>query len=154
MIHLRLAGIALALATGAAGAQEIHRWTDAQGRVHFGDRPPEAAGTYAPSGTEAAAAAASPSEAERAQRRQKMLDAYQQERADRAEGEARQKAEEAERQRRCAHARDRLARYERGGRIYEPLPNGEQRFLSDDERDAELRTARNEVNRYCGKAKR
>jgi hypothetical protein len=154
MIPLSLSGIVLALAAGSAGAQEIHRWTDAQGRVHFGDRPPEAAGAYAPSGAAPAAGGTANPEAERAQRRQKLLDAYQQERADRAEGEARQKAEEAERQRRCAQARDRLARYERGGRIYEPLPNGEHRFLSDAERDAELRTARNEEKRHCGKANR
>ncbi|MFZ5653583.1 MAG: DUF4124 domain-containing protein [Pseudomonadota bacterium] len=34
-----LSGLLLA---GAAGAGDIYRWTDAQGRVHFGDRPPAA----------------------------------------------------------------------------------------------------------------
>jgi hypothetical protein len=154
MIHPAFAGITLALVAAAAGAQGIHKWIDAQGRVHFGDRPPDASGAYAPSAGSPAPGGVAPSEAERVQRRQKMLDAYQQERLERQEAEAKQKAEEAERQRRCAVARDRLARYERSGRIYEPLSDGGQRFLSDDERDAELRTARNEVVRYCGKTRR
>ena len=154
MIHLRRACVAAVLLAGAGSAQEIHRWTDAQGRVHFGDRPPDAAGSYSPSDPAPSSGSTAPSEAERAQRRQKMLDAYQQERLDREEATARQKADDLERQRRCAHARDRLERYERGGRVYEPLPNGERRFLSDGERDAELRTVRNEVARYCGKARR
>lgn len=37
----RTASVALALALGLpAGADEIYRWTDAQGNVHFGDRKP------------------------------------------------------------------------------------------------------------------
>ena len=38
---MRLATILLGLLLATtAGAGEIYRWTDAQGRVHFGDRPP------------------------------------------------------------------------------------------------------------------
>ena len=153
MHHLRLAGFLLPLLAGGAAGQEVHRWTDARGQVHFGDRPPEAAASYAPGGSATPATGPAPSEAERAQRRQKMLDAYQQERVEREEAAAREKAEEADRQKRCALARDRLERYERG-HVYEPLPSGERRFLSDGERDAEIRTARNEIARLCGKARR
>ncbi|MFT4564270.1 MAG: glutaredoxin [Gammaproteobacteria bacterium] len=33
----------LSFVTAAAAAAGIHKWTDAEGRMHFGDRPPEGA---------------------------------------------------------------------------------------------------------------
>lgn len=38
-------GVLLMLAWSAAASAEVYRWTDAQGRVHFGDRPPAGAAT-------------------------------------------------------------------------------------------------------------
>jgi len=40
-----LLGVAISLGTAGAGADEIHRWTAADGTVHFGDRPPASATT-------------------------------------------------------------------------------------------------------------
>jgi hypothetical protein len=116
--------------------------------VHFGDRPP-GEGLSAPITPPAAPVESSASDADRAERRQRLLDMYRDERIEKQEREARQKAEEEDRRRRCAHARDRLARYEQSGRVYEPLPSGERRYLSDGERDAEIRTTRNEIGRWC-----
>lgn len=38
-----LASALLVLFAGAAGAQQMYRWTDANGRVHYTDRPPQTA---------------------------------------------------------------------------------------------------------------
>ena len=148
MINPRLACLLLAMAAPHAGAEGIYRWTDAQGRVHFGDRPP-GEGRSAPIAAPVVPAAPAASEAERAERRQRLLDMYRDERIEKQEREAEEKAEEEDRRRRCAYARDRLARYEQSGRVYEPLPNGERRYLSEGERDAEIRTTRNEIARWC-----
>jgi len=61
--NIRLAVLVLvSLPALTAGAGEIHRWTDPDGSVHYGDRPPAAAeseivrlhiNTYASPGTEA-----------------------------------------------------------------------------------------------------
>lgn len=153
MISRRLTAVTLALAAQCAAAQGVFKWTDAQGRVHFGDRPPgdAATTTLAPP---APPAVPPPTDSERATRQQRLLDMYQDERREKEEREAKQKADDEERRRRCAHAKDRLDRYERSPRIYDPQPNGERRYLSDGEREAEIRTARNEVARLCRPADR
>lgn len=40
-----MAGVALAalLLAGGAGAEKVYRWTDAEGRIHFGDQPRQGA---------------------------------------------------------------------------------------------------------------
>ena len=38
---LRLTVLLALLVPGLLGAQDLYRWTDEQGRTHFGDRPPE-----------------------------------------------------------------------------------------------------------------
>ena len=143
-----LPSLLLAVVTHCAGAEGIYKWTDAQGRVHFGDRPPgDAEG--APISAAPAPAGPTPTDAERAERRQRLLDMYRDERIEKEEREAKEKAEEEDRRRRCAYAQERLARYQGSSRVYQPLPNGERRYLSDGERDAEIRTTRNEVARWC-----
>lgn len=146
MIKRWVSAVTISLAAHGSLGEGIYKWTDAQGRLHFGDRPPGEASsaTIAPP-----APSTAPAEAERAARQQRLLDMYRDERLEKAEREAKQKADEEDRRRRCAHARDRLDRYERSPRIYDPQPNGERRYLSDGERDAEIRTARNEVARLC-----
>lgn len=153
MINRRLLAVTLALAAHGAVAEGVYRWTDAQGRVHFGDRPPgdDASLAIAPP---APSAGAAPTDAERAAKRQRLLDMYRDERLERAEREAKEKAEDEDRRRRCALAVDRLERYEASPRIYDPQPNGERRYLSDGERDAEIRTARNEAARWCRPSER
>jgi hypothetical protein len=79
-----------------------------------------------------------------------MLDAYRQEREEKQQAEAKRKADDAERERNCAHARDALARYERSGVIYEPQADGGRRYLSEAERDSAIRTAQGDVKRWCG----
>ena len=148
MINRWLAAVTLCLAAQAGVGEGVYKWTDAQGRVHFGDRPPgEARSTsIAPPSPPTAPA---PTDAERAARQQRLLDMYRDERLEKEEREAKQKADEEDRRRRCAYARDRLDRYERSPRIYDPQSSGERRYLSDGERDAEIRTTRNEVARWC-----
>lgn len=148
MIKLCLACLLLAMAAPHAGAEGVYKWTDAQGRVHFGDRPP-GEGRSAPIAPPAAPLEPAASEGERAERQQRLLDMYRDERIERQEREAREKAEQEDRRRRCARARDRLAWYEQSGRVYEPTPSGERRYLSDGEVDAEIRTTRNEIARWC-----
>lgn len=40
---LSVAAVILALAAAASGADAVFRWTDAQGKVHYGDKPPASA---------------------------------------------------------------------------------------------------------------
>jgi hypothetical protein len=148
MIHPVLIGFVLA-ALGAAAVAEVYRWTDAEGRVHYGDRP-SAGAQSVPNVGGTPPVQPAPSDGERLQRQQRMLDAYRQEREEKQQAEAKRKADDAERERNCAHARDALARYERSGVIYEPQADGGRRYLSEAERDSAIRTAQGDVKRWCG----
>ncbi len=150
MINPAMIGIALVALSTAAGA-EVFRWTDAEGRVHYGDRP-SAGSQSVPLTSGPAPAQPAPSDAERLQRQQRMLDAYRQEREEKQQAEAKRKADDAERGRNCARARDTLARYERSGVIYEPQADGSRRYLSESERETEIRAAQGDVKRWCGPA--
>jgi hypothetical protein len=130
----------------------IYRWVDENGRVHFSDRPvaEEAEqveirnSTPPSSGREARPATAD----ERRVKQQKLLDVYRQEREEKAEARKKAKQEEAEREKRCAYARDRLQRY-RVSRIYEPQADGSRRFYSDAERETAIANLEKQVRQSC-----
>ncbi len=150
MIHPVTVGILLAALATGAGA-EVYRWTDAEGRVHYGDRP-SAGSQSIPLSAGTPPAQPPPGDAERLQRQQRMLDAYRQEREEKQQAEAKRKADDAERERNCAQARDSLARYERSSGIYEPQADGSRRYLSEAERESAIRAAQGDVKRWCGPA--
>ena len=135
----------LAALPGGAWGAEIYRWTDAEGRPHFGDRPPDGDAAVvdipaSPSDTAPAAPAVD---------RDRLLEAYRKGRERRrreAEVQARQTAEEAAR---CQAASRRLAGIDRSGLLYRSTPSGEREYLSDEERRAERRRTAAAVTRWC-----
>ncbi|MCB1773658.1 MAG: DUF4124 domain-containing protein [Gammaproteobacteria bacterium] len=143
-----LATIALACSVAVAG--DIYRWTDANGVVHFGERPPATGGdrvelrnpTGQGVGTDAAAA-------ERRQRQQRMLDAYSHERDRKRRQQAEAEVAEARNQRQC----DRLQRHWRslswGGPVYYGEQDGGRRYLSESERTEEKRAVRKTYEANC-----
>ncbi len=131
---LGCAVMALTFAGGAA-ASEIYRWVDAEGNVHYGDRPSgdpteqRMALTYARTNSGAVS--------DRVQARQEAQTARDEARAERekAEQEAAEEAEmAAERQKNCDRARATLETYLQSRRLYRADENGERVYLDDDER--------------------
>lgn len=131
---------------------EIYKWTDAQGRVHYGDRPTgeNAQAVQVAPAPVAPGQTAVESTAERAQRRQRMLDIYREERAEKAA--AREKAREEAKQRKenCRNARLEYDRFKKSRLIYDYEDSGERRYLSDKERDDYVESLRQAVERWCG----
>lgn len=126
MRHLIL--IAL-LMPGFAGA-EIYRWTDAQGRVHFGERPGGEGAQQVevkPQVVERDAATR-----EREERSRKYFDARREEKsvADGRVAEAR-----AERRQECAELRSRLERIQRDQRYFSTAPDGTRTYASAEQID-------------------
>lgn len=120
---------------------EIYRWVDESGKVHFSDRPNDGAAHKLQIETREG-------EPVDTDQQQRLLDAYREERE--AREEERLKAEERERQRsqNCAYARNRLRQYD-GARLYQPLENGERRYLDDNERQGEIERVEAAVQRWC-----
>ncbi|MCY1267933.1 hypothetical protein D3C76_693210 [compost metagenome] len=117
-------------------AAEIYRWTDAEGRVHFGETPPAGAERIEvkPQVVERDAATR-----EREARIQQFYQAREDEKAAAAQRAAQQQAEVSAR---CREWKDQLAQLSHGGRYYFKAADGERTYLSDAQVDA----ARRELN--------
>lgn len=130
---------------------EVYQWTDDQGRVHFGDRPPQQAKARElriqqpqklnPDGEDHAA-------------RMKELDSFfqrrQAEREKQAQTVAEEKAREAERAKACQQMLAQLKYMERVSVFYELNENGERVFLDDETGDRHRREFRQQYNTHCG----
>ena len=148
-IALSCAVMALAAASGAT-ANEIYKWTDENGTVHYGDRPSGAATeqrlamTYARTDSNAVQ-----------QRVQARVDARSAREEARAEAAASQKeAEEnaataAERESKCERSRARLESYLQSQRLYRTDDNGERVYLDDEQRQEARQNAEQQVAEFC-----
>ena len=92
---------------GAALADDIYRWTDADGRVHYGSRPPPGVAaesksiTTRPPGDD-------PALTERRERQRRLLESYDYERGREAELAERQRQQDKQRAARCREIERRL----------------------------------------------
>ena len=148
-LALLCAVMAMTFASGAI-ANEIYKWTDENGTVHYGDRPSGAsteerlAMTY--TRTDDAAVQ---------QRVQARLEATTARReAQSAAAAAAQKAAEeetlaAERAQRCDKARARLETYLQSQRLYRTDENGERVYLDDADREKARQKAEEQITEYC-----
>lgn len=128
---------------------EIYQWVDANGNVQYSDRPREGATLVPISSRPTDPAQVRERELKRwesgvqAERQEQAVDA---ERTARAEAD---KDLEAQRRENCGKARKRYAQYSQAHRIYQNLPNGERRYLSDEETTEAREGAAAAVEEWC-----
>jgi len=148
-IALSCAVMALTLASGAM-ANEIYKWTDEDGNLHYGDRPTgviteeRLAMTY--NRTNGGAVQ------KRVQARVEATTAREEARTEAAAAD--QEAEEnaaiaAERERKCERSRTRLETYLQSRRLYRTDDNGERVYLDDGQRTEARRKAEEQVAEFC-----
>lgn len=143
-----------AVAGQAAAEKEVFRWVDENGTVHYSDRPmdPRAQSTgitFQPTDQ----ARLRENELRQWEQDQKaeadQRDAEQQQPAEDAMEANRKAQEERIRQLECNAARERFETYTTAPRLYESLPGGERRYLTDDELDAARAQAESDVESWC-----
>lgn len=148
-IALSCAVMALTMASGAM-ANEIYKWTDAEGSIHYGDRPSGAASetrlamTYHRTN--------SSSVQKRVQARVDRQTEREEARADAAAAEqeaAETAAIAAERERKCERSRTRLETYLQSRRLYRTDDNGERVYLDDEQRVEARQKAEEQVADLC-----
>ncbi len=131
----------------SAGA--IYKWTDAQGRVHYSDRPADA-----DSGSVKIRPAPQPPQAdvqERRIRQQKLLRAFDEEREIDRQKAAKAREDRQLRADNCASARQNLEAYRNARYLYDEDAGGERRILSHAERSQATEKMRQAVEYWCGK---
>ncbi|MGD2137501.1 MAG: DUF4124 domain-containing protein [Gammaproteobacteria bacterium] len=143
-----LLGAALALLPFQAGG-EIYKWTDEAGEVHYSQTPPPAGVT-----TERIEGAPPPAEDPEKilQHLEERLEEYDDRRAMEDEDYALQKKRretlEIVREN-CKTARRNLAALQQGGEKRYLLPNGEVRYLTEEDRAKRIEEAESQIKEYC-----
>lgn len=137
----RLLLIATLLPTLATA--EIYRWTDEQGRVHFGQRPVAGA---EPVQVRPQVVERDEHTREREARTQRFHDARREEQQQAAATAAAQRAERASE---CQDLRRRLAQIPEGFSYYRTDASGERIYYSDEETDTARRQLRERIGQRC-----
>jgi major membrane immunogen (membrane-anchored lipoprotein) len=148
-LALSCAVMAMTIASGAV-ANEIYKWTDENGNVHYEDRPSGAATeerlqmTYNRTSSSAVH-----------QRVQARVDARtaREEAKTAAEASEKEAAENAaiaaERAQKCDKSRARLESYLQARRVYRTDENGERVYLDDDQRQDARKKAEEQISEFC-----
>lgn len=142
--------IAALLFAAGASANEIYKWTDEDGNVHYEDRPSgmpteqRLAINYRRtdnSGVQQRINARHERETAREEARSAAA-AAEQEAAENA-------AAEEERRQACERARGRLETYLQSRRLYRTDDNGERVYLDDEQREEARRKAEEQITEFC-----
>ena len=125
---------------------EIYKCTDAQGDTQYSDEP---CGGNASVFVPRAAPAPAGDAAERADKTQRLLRAYDVENAERQRNSAAAHAAREEAEQKCTRARDRLRGVTQARALYRLDEDGNRVALSFEERAASEEKARTAVARWC-----
>jgi len=151
LVRALLLGALILVAGPTLAEQEVFRWVDDNGIVHYSDRPMD---------PDAEATGLVYNNTDPAQLREQQMRAWEQqqqqaarstEQTEEAEQERVTQAERArQRESGCQAARDRLERYSTAQKLYQELPDGERRYLTADEITEERDLAVMDVENWCG----
>ncbi|MDM8350466.1 DUF4124 domain-containing protein [Pseudomonas sp. sp1636] len=135
--------LCLLLLPGLAAA-EVYRWVDANGQVHFAQRP------VAPGAeqVEVKPQVIERDEATRA-REERTARFYEARRAEQAQASVASAGRKAQRVKECSELRSRLAQIAEGRRYFHAEANGERTYYSDEQLDTARRQLRERVSQHC-----
>lgn len=126
---------------------EIYKWVDDKGNVHYGDKPTSKGEQI--DVTEAAAKTGNRPDEAREERRRRLLDAMDEDRAEKKKEQDKLNKQKANLRARCAVAKDRLRNYERAGSLYNLDKDGNRVTLSKEKREKATGQLRANISRYC-----
>jgi len=127
----------------ALASAQIYRWTDADGRVHFGQRPPAGAEQIE---VRPQVVERDDQTREREARSERFFDARRQE-----QQAAREQASQtrAAREQECQSLRSQLSRLQLGGRFFRNDAAGERVYYSDSELEAARQRLAARISQVC-----
>lgn len=130
-----------------ARATGVYKWTDADGHIHYGDRP--APGVNSTSLSIKHAPRPDPGQQERARKRDKLLRIMDEERGQKKALQAKQEKQRAQQQAACEKARKRLYDYQHASYLYTQDKDGKHVILQDTAYQKALDEATAAVTKYC-----
>jgi hypothetical protein len=136
----------IALLSAGPAAAEVYRWVDEAGKVHFGDRPPDA-------GAETLdlpdASVQTDIGADRAERRERVLEVLQQDRLEKQRQREAAAAASAERAEKCRRLQKYYERHSTASGVYRKDKDGNREYYSSEERAAAEQKMRRAMEKNC-----
>ena len=126
---------------------EIYKWTDDNGNVHYGDKPRENAELM--NMPKEASPGFGNVDAKRADQRQKLLDAYEDDRRLEKKDQAKARKEAKRKKRACVIARDRLKRFKKASFLYDLDKDGNRVVQSDATRQNAIKQLEAQIAKDC-----
>ena len=145
LLHKAAFCLALLLAGGALQAAGVYKWTDADGNLHFGDKPP-------PNVEADSVTVRTGQDEHTADRLNQMKDqaASNAEKRSESKAAAAEKAKEAEEiARHCAESRETLRKLQTSTRHQYIDDQGERAFIDEAKRQEWMATAQSEIDKHC-----
>lgn len=148
MIQTRLITGIFIVAMSLSVQAGVYKWTDAQGRIHYGDKPStdeadEVKIRKQVDGNQAGQPAA------RQQLQERFLRSREEERAEKKKAKAEEKRKQVEARNKCAQAKKDYDRYRYASSIYLEGKGGEREHLSFKEREAYEKSVAAKVKKWC-----
>ena len=147
----RLLLFAALIAWSGMASAVVYKWIDAQGKLQYGDRPPDGVHAEVVELLVAHAAAARSASAPAAQASPKggagnpaNKEADDKKAVDQDVSQTRDKQ--------CTEAQDRYKNLIEGRRLYKTGPNGERQFMNSEEIDTERLNAKRDIDNICNSA--
>ena len=146
----RLLLFAALIAWSSLASAVVYKWTDAQGKLQYGDRPPdgvhavvvELLGTHSATARAATPTTAQSTPAPRAPAvNPSPKDADDRKAVDQDVAQTRDKQ--------CTDAQDRYKKLIEGRRLYKTGPDGERQFMTSEEIDTERLNAKRDIDIIC-----
>lgn len=132
-------------------AGKIYKWTDSNGKVHYGERPPSGQANQQmkvprkkPYG-----AAPAPKAGNKTDAASKFLESVSAERKEKKEAADKSAKEKEIADKNCSHARRRVASLKQGGRQFTVDEQGERTYLDDAAIQDRLKKAQADIAKWC-----
>jgi hypothetical protein len=137
---------AVLMACSGMASAVVYKWVDAQGKVQYGDRPPD--GVHAEVvellGTHTGRTVKTDAPASTAPAKNSAVPA-----ADLEAKKAVQNDVAQTRDKQCAEAQERYKKLIEGRHLYKPGDNGERQYLTSEEIDSERVNAKRDIDAIC-----
>ena len=135
--------------SGIAFANDIYKWTDEDGNVHYGDRP---TGDATEERVAISSSSTNPSKVQaRAQSRYAPKESAAEAVANEPQGptEDELRIQAAKRKEKCDTYKARLQKFVQSRRLYKQDENGDRVYLDEDQTQAARERVENQVQEYC-----
>jgi len=135
-LALVVLSLAFCAAHNAVAADNVYKWLDKNGKVHFGDRPPPDASASEALDIKSLPKASddAPSDTERRARQRRLLDSFEHDRAEKKHARAEDKERRKAQALKCLHAKDDLDQMRQASYLYDLNAAGEKIIQSAAER--------------------